>query len=378
MTRVVIWVQHLLGTGHTVRAAAIGRALAARGAEVTLVLGAVPPPTLTLDGLRTVQLEPVLATDATFTTLRTADGRSYADVAGERAAAFAAAVARAAPDVLLLETFPLGRRAFRAEIDPVLRALPAPRPVVATSVRDVLVRKSPVKAAEMAELARRTADLVLVHADPRFVTLADSFPAANLIEDRIRYTGFVHGAAAAPSADAGPGEGTGETIVSCGGGAVGQALVEAAIGAAAYDTATAWRILVPQGLAAHLPAWRAAAGGNVLLEPNRPDFRVLLGRAALSVSQAGYNTALDVLAAGVRAIFVPFAAHDETEQTDRARALAARDLAAVIAEADLTPGRLAAMVAAAKAAPPPDRPDIDLDGADHAAAILMEVARCRR
>ncbi len=82
------------------------------------------------------------------------------------------------------------------------------------------------------------------------------------------------------------------------------------------------------------------------MEPNRPDFRALLGHAALSVSQAGYNTALDVLAAGVRAIFVPFAAHDETEQTDRARALAARGLATVIAEHELTAERLAATVAA--------------------------------
>ncbi|RAH99414.1 glycosyltransferase [Acuticoccus sediminis] len=374
-TRAVIWVQHLLGTGHTVRAAAIAHALAARGTEVTLVLGATPPPTLDLHGLRVARLEPVVATDATFATIATAGGVAYRDIAASRAAAFAQVVDTVRPDILLLETFPLGRRAFAAEILPVLEALPVPRPLVAASVRDVLVKKSAGKAAAMTDLARATLDIVLVHADPRFVTLADSFPAAAAIEDMIRYTGFVHSTAAP---DDGGTDGAGEAIVSCGGGAVGRALVEAAIGAAAQGPSLQWRILVPRGLMPLLPEWRAAAPGNVLLEPNRPDFRALLGRAAISISQAGYNTALDVLAAGVRAIFVPFAAHDETEQTDRARALAARGLAAVIAERDLTASRLAGAVASAMAAPPPARPEIDLDGAARSADILVAEAACRR
>ena len=40
--------------------------------------------------------------------------------------------------------------------------------------------------------------------------------------------------------------------------------------------------------------------------------------AGLSISQSGYNTVCDVLQAGCRAIYVPFAAGGETEQTVRA------------------------------------------------------------
>lgn len=375
MTAVLIWVQHLLGTGHTVRAAAIGRALAARGADVTMVLGAVPPSTLDLAGIATIQLTPVAASDATFSTLVTADGRPYAHVLPERHAQLAATVERVRPAAILTETFPFGRRPFAGELMPILEALPTPRPLVATSVRDVLVRKPMPKAEAMAERARALCDMILVHADPRFVTLGDSFAAADKVADLVHYTGFVH--APAPQAAA-HGEGEGEAVVSCGGGAVGRSLVEAAIGAARRDGGLNWRILVPPGLAELMPGWRAEAPPNVALEPNRPDFRALLGRAALSVSQAGYNTALDVLSAGVRAIFVPFAAHDETEQTDRAEALAARGLAQVLAERDLTADRLAATVAAAMARPASERPAIDLDGADRSAALILEHARCAR
>lgn len=48
----------------------------------------------------------------------------------------------------------------------------------------------------------------------------------------------------------------------------------------------------------------------------------------------------DVLQVGCRAVYVPFAAGGETEQTARAERLERLGLAAWIAEAELTPERL--------------------------------------
>lgn len=372
--RAVIWVQHLLGTGHTVRAAAIAHALRRRGVAVTLLTGAVPPPTLDLALIDVVQLPPVRATDASFRTLVGTDGKPYAAIAGERRTLLRASVEAIAPDILLTETFPLGRRAFASELVPVLAGLSDPRPLVAASVRDVLVRKSPDKEAVMAALTCELFDLVLVHADPAFVRLEDSFAMAPAIAHLTRYTGFVHASATVASAKA-----TGEVIVSSGGGGVGAALVDAAIGAARLGARDLrWRMLVPSDLASSLAAWRNRAPGNVILEPNRPDFRGLLAGAALSVSQAGYNTVLDVLEAGVRAVLVPFAAHEETEQTARADALARRGLATVMTEAELTSERLAIAVTQALAAPLPPRPQLDVSGAETSAAILIDAAERRR
>jgi len=60
-----------------------------------------------------------------------------------------------------------------------------------------------------------------------------------------------------------------------------------------------------------------------VVEPPTPDFRMLLTGAAASVSMCGYNTALDVLQAGVPAVLIPFDDGGEVEQGLRADALAA-------------------------------------------------------
>nr|WP_246337499.1 glycosyltransferase [Azospirillum oleiclasticum] len=115
---------------------------------------------------------------------------------------------------------------------------------------------------------------------------------------------------------------------------------------------------------------RAAAPAGVIVERARPDFPALLARCRLSISQAGYNTVLDLLQAGCRAVVVPFAAGSETEQATRARLLEARGRLTVVEEAGLTPESLAAGVARTLAAPPPAPIRLELDGAARTARLL--------
>lgn len=81
---------------------------------------------------------------------------------------------------------------------------------------------------------------------------------------------------------------------------------------------------------------RGRAPVNCTVDAARPDFRQMLRGAAVSVSMCGYNTALDVLQTGVRAVFVPFDAGDEVEQGLRADALAEQAGIAVLRAGDLT------------------------------------------
>ncbi|MEQ8702208.1 MAG: glycosyltransferase, partial [Bauldia litoralis] len=69
------------------------------------------------------------------------------------------------------------------------------------------------------------------------------------------------------------------------------------------------------------------------------------------VSQAGYNTVVDILQARARAVLVPFARDGETEQTLRAETLARRGLARVVAETALSGAALNTAIDAALAAP---------------------------
>jgi predicted glycosyltransferase len=96
----------------------------------------------------------------------------------------------------------------------------------------------------------------------------------------------------------------------------------------------------------------------------------------MSVSQAGYNTVMEIARAGARAVLVPYVGRGETEQTLRAERLAARGLVQLVPEAGLTPERLAAAMDAAEASPPASFAALDLSGAAASVAIVSEALAC--
>jgi predicted glycosyltransferase len=368
--KALIWVQHLLGIGHVRRAALIARAMTEVGLDVTVASGGFPVAGVSYGDARVVQLPPARAADKSFKLLITEGGRPVDDAWKERRRAALFSLADDVdPDILLLETYPFGRRQFRFELLPLLDRLT--RPLVAASVRDILVAKdNPAREAEMADIARRHLDLVLVHGDPTLLPFEATFPPTETIRDLIRYTGYVAPARKPPVPD---GDGHGEVVVSVGGGAVGLPLLRAAMDTRPL-TALAdipWRLLAgPDIPEAEFQTLRTSAPAGIIVERARADFPELLARCALSISQAGYNTLMDILQARCRAVVVPFAAGNETEQTDRARLFEARGLLHIADEAGLTAQTLAHAIARALEAPPPPAFTPALDGAANTARLL--------
>ncbi|MET7248321.1 glycosyltransferase, partial [Methylobacterium sp. EM32] len=368
MSRILIAVTHLLGAGHLTRAAALARAFAGAGHAVTLVSGGLPAALPRLDGIRLVQLPPVRITGTAFTALLDPEG---APVTAERLAArrdmLLAAFAEAAPDAVITELYPFGRRVLAPEFEALVKAMRAasPRPLLLASIRDILATPSRPERIAATHARLHTYDAVLVHGDPAFLPLDTSWPVDEGVARRLRYTGYVDEAEVPPAPD-GPRAGI---VVSGGSSAAGLPLQEAAVAAAFLTPGLSWRILV--GRAVPEPAFAAlaaAAPGNAVVERARPDFRALLARAALSVSQAGYNTVLDLLQGGGPALLVPFEAGHETEQRLRAETLAVHGLARVLPESELTAERLAAAVLATP--PPGVGHAIARDGARRSVAIV--------
>nr|WP_246499312.1 glycosyltransferase [Azospirillum soli] len=366
-------VQHLLGIGHDRRAALIARGLSAAGMDVTVLRGGHPVPGIGYGPAAVIQLPPARAADETFKTLLDEHGNPIDDAwRANRREAVLNAFKRVQPDALLVESFPFGRRAFRFELLQLLEAARAAGTVTACSVRDILVAKAnPDRLEESTATVERLFDRVLVHGDPDLIPFDATFPLASRIADRIRYTGYV----AAPPLAAETTDGTDEVIVSVGGGAVGLPLLRAALAARPLTPAgdAVWRLLVgPDVPDAAFRALAADAPPGVLVERARPDFPALLRRCRLSVSQAGYNTVLDLLQAGCRAVVVPFAAGGETEQPTRARLLERRGRLVVVEEAGLTAETLAAGISRALTQPAPPPVPVRLDGAAGTARLLAE------
>jgi predicted glycosyltransferase len=385
----LFYVQHLLGIGHLRRALRIVEALSRYGVAVSLVSGGEPLPILKCGSSREIiQLPPIRARGADFRELVDAAGRPIDDeLRGARRAALLAAFEAAQPDAVLIEAFPFSRRAFRFELGPLVDAAWSrqPRPLVLCSLRDiVVVRNDAERYREIVDLVRTGFDYVLVHGDPAFIPLDVSFPAASEISDRLIYTGYIGATDRSGRVADVPGRdeivGADEVVVSVGGGAVGGVLLSTAIeshrqGCLAELT---WRFLagpnLPElefrGLAECLPE-------RSILERFRPDFPQILRRCRVSVSQAGYNTILDVLAARATAVVVPFAAERETEQGLRAQRLAARGVFELVHEHELSPERLAQAIGRAITRPP-EPIMIATDGARRTGALIADMIRSQK
>ncbi len=413
---VLIAVTHLLGSGHLVRAANLARALAQGGFSVTLASGGMPLRAMESEPFGFVQL-PVIRTEGTD--FRTLLDEAGAPVEPDRKAARTAMLeelaARLRPDVVIVEHFPFGRRQLAGEFLALIAAVKAARPeaLVLSSVRDVLVTPRPDRIAQAEARITGLFDAVLVHGDAGFLPLDWSWPVGEGLAAKLHYTGYLDAERASPppsphpeeprsgvSKDAPGGsgasgsilrdaipngmapqdegsDGMGEVIVSGGGSAAALPLFACAVAAARLDrSGRRWRLLAGRGVAEDDIARLAfEAPGRIVIERARPDFPALLAGCAVSISQAGYNTVLDLVAAGRPAIVVPFDADNETEQTVRAEAMERAGLARCFRLSGDFVGdavALADAVAEAIGSRPPALP-IDRNGATRSVATVTEL-----
>jgi predicted glycosyltransferase len=191
----------------------------------------------------------------------------------------------------------------------------------------------------------------------------------------IHYTGFVTAPGTAPPRV--PRAEQDEIVVSAGGGGTGTHVLEAAIHARKVSKwrDLTWRVLVGPGVAeSRYRELAAYAEPGLVVERNRPDFPALLARARVSVSQAGYNTVMDVLRSGAPAVMVPFAGRRETEQRMRTERLAQLGAIDLLDERDLSPPALAAAIDRAAERGERSALAFDMNGASASAALITTYA----
>jgi len=370
--RVFFYVQHLLGIGHLRRAAILCRTLSGEGFDVTLAMGGRPVGDLEIGHAELLALPPLHIGADGFHNLVDVTGIPVDEVWKDNRRDFLLKAFEAcSPDILITEAFPFGRRQMRFELIPLLKSAnnATPRSLIVCSVRDIL--KSARKAGRSEETQALIADyydLVLVHGDASFARLEETFPEADAFAPKLQYTGVV-----AEPAVARKDVSEGEILISAGGGAVGVELFEAAIAARAFSryANSPWRLLVGPNVAEGIfTALSEKASDGMTVERYRVDFRALLAGAAVSVSQAGYNTVADILSTDTPAVLVPFDADGEDEQPRRAQKLVQAGRVEMIASSDLTPQNLAEAIDRAAIMTPPAAFAMDMDGAASTVAIL--------
>jgi predicted glycosyltransferase len=381
--KIFVYCQHVLGIGHVFRTLEICRRLASH--DIVLIVGGALPDISLPPHIRSISL-PALMMDPNFTRLNASEPtKTVPEILNQRKAILFEAFRQERPDMLVIELYPFGRKAFRFELDPVLESIASgalPRSTVICSLRDILVEKKDTQAYEdrVVRILNRWFDGLLVHADPDWISLDETFSRIKDISPPVVYTGFVAQQ---------PRKGDRERIrqrlglrasehlivISAGGGNVGGKLCEAATEAFRFlpkDGGFIGRVFTGPFLD-EVDFRRIAANAppNVQVERFTPEFPAFLAAADLSISMAGYNTCMNILATGVKALVLPFSQNREQEM--RAHRLADKGFVSILQEGDLVANRLAKRIMAAietwpvRSAPP------SLDGAAKTASILEEM-----
>jgi predicted glycosyltransferase len=378
--KVLFYVQHLLGIGHLMRSVRICDALSDINVHVTLVTGGMPVAGFPPAGIKHIELPPIAVRDGDFSQIVDSDGRQIDDAFKARRSAQLLEIYRnLAPDLVVLEAFPFGRRQLRFELLPLMEAISktTPKPVLVSSIRDFLQRRTkPGRDDYVVQLINQFFDKIVIHGDPTFTTLTDSFPKAVQFENKIAYSGIVCAKPTTAQTEAF------DVVVSAGGGAVGTELVQTSIDAASLlpDSLTWCIITGPNSPINQQLASMRLASPNITFEEFRGDFPSLLRSTQLSVSQAGYNTVSDILKAECRCLLVPFSSSGETEQLDRATRLTDRGLANMLHAEDLTAEHLASRIRSSlhQAAPSQMRSSLNTEGSSGTARIFLELIEEKR
>ena len=369
----MIYVQHLLGIGHLRRIWFLAWALADRNLEVDLVTGGMPVSDLQHDNIRIHQLLPVRSLDGNFNRLVDEQGQAIDDNwKDRRRSRLLDLYDEINPDFLLTETFPFGRRMMRFELLPLLQKAKNSfkPPVIVTSIRDILQPKSkPGRDEEVLDWINQFYDQILIHGEKAIAPLGLTFPFADDIEDKLNYTGYITGTS---SKNAPGNDGKNEVIVSGGGGAASLNLLKTAIAAKPISKLNSriWRLLVGHNLDNKTFATlKQSASEGIIIERNRPDFVSLLNRCVVSVSQAGYNTVMDILQQNCHAVLVPYAEADEVEQSLRASQLEKSGRVITLSEDSLNAENLARAIDRAAEMELPQI-EFNLQGAERSAELI--------
>ena len=393
MKKIMFYCQYLTGMGHLVRSTEIARTLA-KHFRVYFINGGPPiegfeiPPQVELISLPALWLE-----DGKFQI--PADCPSVEEVKERRKNLLIQAFDRVKPDCLITEFFPFGRHKLFFELLPLLEHVKstAPATKIASSLRDVIGRENLAQeAGTICKLVNSYFDLILFHADPRFQSFAESFPSHQELDCEIHYTGFVAQSpreTISPEDEellAGIDKDNPLILTSVGGGRLGYELLEAVIAASPIlEQHIPHRIQIFTGPflpeAQFIQLQQMAAGRqNVNLRRYTPQLLKYMEKADLSISLTGYNTTMNILRTGVRALVVPIGHYEQDrEQLVRTNKLEQMGVVEVINPEELEPTNLARRILASLNKPPVANTAelFDLQGAQKTTAFLQELLQSK-
>jgi predicted glycosyltransferase len=386
--KILHYTQHVLGIGHLFRSLAIDAALAPD--LVHLVTGG-PEVALRLPTNVRHHAMPALHMDVKFQELFSDSGTTdLEDLWQERKRFLKKLLLELQPEVLLIEMFPFGRKQFARELLPLLDTnRQQTRPALTLcSVRDILVEKENQQHFEKKVLGWLNLyfDGALIHSDPDLIPLEMTFDRVNDINCPLWYTGYVaEGSHLANRQEArqilGLDESATIILASAGSGTVGHELLAATLEASILlTTELPHQLLMFTGPHADSSnrnqlVCRARGYSHIRIETFTDRFPDHVLASDLSISMAGYNTTMNLLACKSHGLLLPF--DQNREQRMRLQALADAGYLEMLNPVDLEPTRMVKIIRKTLSLPPAPGRNLRLHGDLESATIIRNLIKQR-
>lgn len=377
--KIAYYCQHVLGVGHLHRSHQICLSLAKTN-EVTLILGGEPIE-IPQSGIRQFQL-PGLMMDTTFNNLTPCDPHTtLEETKAKRASSLLSFFKNQQQDIFIIELYPFGRKGFRFELDPVLDYLTYERQsrcLIVCSLRDILVERHDQDKFESRVVSTLNKHFhgLLIHGDKNLIPLEKTFSKLSEIKIPYEYTGYVVPHISSQTrenvrSEKGLDSKDKLVVASIGGGNVGEELLLAAMQAIHHVQCSPLFLeifLGPYSPPSLYDKLTKITAENVRIRPFSTQFSHILAAADLSISMAGYNTSMNVLAAGTPALLYPFM-HNQ-EQRMRLEQLSERAPLKMLSVSELEPRKLAHIIDKQLQLPRFSSP-VNLEGAKNSHDILQ-------
>lgn len=300
-----------------------------------------------------------------------------------------------APDVFLVDNFPLGSG---HELLPTLKALRNTQTRTVLGLRDILDSREIVRAEwtkqGIYEVLDRCYDSIVVYGTPSVFDVAAEYNFPLSIAEKVRYCGYVTETTVGSPITADRRAELGLTepyvVATAGGGGDGYPLLAVFLDAVPLLPDLSTLVVTGPLMSPRLrERLMGRAPAHVVVRPFVPDLPTVMGSAAAVVSMCGYNTVTELMATGARAVVVPrtwrygeqrlrpeSSTPEEWEQLLRGRALAELGVVNLLPAEELTAERLAkALTDVLSRDEVGPHQGIALDGAATTARHLLALAR---
>lgn len=358
MKKILFYCQNLLGMGHLVRTTELMRELV-KSFQVCLIDGGQRvegfevPPDVEVIQLPTIQVEVSDLLQVGKQLYVIGSTMSLEAVKEFRKETLIRVFDQFQPDCFITEGYPFSKnKALAFEMLPLLEHVKqsSPSTKVICSLRDIIMVKEFAdrdrEEQRRCEFTNQYYDAILLHSDPSIHRLEDNIARSSDLTCPVFYTGYVvqsepteievHTEDIVLLNDSTP-----MIVVSVGGGKLGHDLLESIIQAAPLlGKQIPHRIVVFAGPLMDESQYQylnnlAQGQPNLILRRFTPNLISYLNKADLSISLGGYNTTMNILKTGVRAIVYP--SNKDREQSIRAEKLQYLGLLKILYPHELQP-----------------------------------------